>query len=135
MDKEYIIYSINCSKCANREKYIKGGCIMKLLKKISAVALAAAIAVGSVFVANPKESYAATSCKKVLKQNVTYKYDIDGDGDLDTIKVYRSSEDLKLKVNSCVKTLIYDYDPDYHFEITTKIYDFNKHDKSKEIVF
>ena len=108
---------------------------MKLLKKISAVALAAAIAVGSVFVANPKESYAATSCKKVIKQNVTYKYDIDGDGDLDTIKVYRSSGDLKLKVNSCVKTLIYDYDPDYHFEITTKIYDFNKHDKSKEIVF
>ena len=88
---------------------------MKLLKKISAVALAATIAVGSVFVANPKEAYAATSCKKVLKQNVTYKYDIDGDGDLDTIKVYKSSGDLKLKVNSCIKTLIYDYNPDYHF--------------------
>ena len=109
---------------------------MKLLKKISAVALAAAIAVGSVFVANPKESYAATSCKKVLKQNVTYKYDIDGDGDLDTIKVYTYGGDLKIKVNSCVRTLIYNYAPyEYHFECTTKIYDFNKHDKSKEIVF
>lgn len=39
---------------------------MKLLKRISAVALAAAVVVGSVFVANPEESYAATSCKKVL---------------------------------------------------------------------
>ena len=81
---------------------------MKLLKKISAVALAAAIAVGSVFVANPKESYAATSCEKVLKKNVTYKYDIDGDRDLDTIKIYTSSGDLKIKVNKCVKTLIND---------------------------
>ena len=109
---------------------------MKLLKKVSAVVLAVAIVVASVFVANPEESYAATSCKKVLKQNVTYKYDIDGDGDLDTIKVYAYRGDLKIKVNSCVRTLIYDYAPyDYHFECTTKIYDFNKYDKSKEIVF
>ena len=108
---------------------------MKVFKKISAVALSAAIVVANVFVANPKESYAATSCKKVLKQNVTYKYDIDGDGDLDTIKVYTASGDLKIKVNSCVKTLVRDYNPEYHFELTTKIYDFNKHDKSKEIVF
>ena len=108
---------------------------MKLFKKINAAALSAAIVVASVFGANPKESYAATSCKKVLKQNVTYKYDIDGDGDLDTIKIYTASGDLKIKVNKCVKTLINDYDPDYHFEFTTKIYDFNKHDKSKEIVF
>lgn len=108
---------------------------MKVFKKISAVALSAAIVVANVFIANPKESYAATSCKKVLKQNVTYKYDIDGDGDLDTIKVYTASGDLKIKVNSCVKTLVRDYNPEYHFELTTKIYDFNKHDKSKEIVF
>ena len=108
---------------------------MKLFKKISAVVLSASIVIASVFVANPKESYAATSCEKVLKKNVTYKYDIDGDRDLDTIKIYTSSGDLKIKVNKCVKTLINDYDPDYHFEFTTKIYDFNKHDKSKEIVF
>ena len=108
---------------------------MKLLKRISAVALATTIALGSVFVSNPKESYAATSCKKVIKKNITYKYDIDGDGDLDSIKVYKYRGDLKIKVNNCVKTLIDDYDPDYHFEISTKIYDFNKRDKSKEIVF
>lgn len=109
---------------------------MKLLKRISAVVLAAAIVVGSIFIANPKESYAATSCKKVLKPNVTYKYDIDGDGDLDSIRIYESMGDLKIKVNSCIRTLIEDYDPyEYHFEITTKIYDFNKYDKSKEIFF
>ena len=108
---------------------------MKSLKKISAVALVATIVVGSIFVANLKESYDATSGKKALKQNVTYKCDIDGDGDLDTIKVYIYNGDLKIKVNSCIKTLINDYDPDYHFELTAKIYDFNKHDKSKEIVF
>ena len=108
---------------------------MKLFKKISAVVLSASIVIASVFVANPKESYAATSCEKVLKKNVTYKYDIDGDRDLDTIKIYTSSGDLKIKVNKCVKTLINDYDPNYHFEFTAKIYDFNKHDKSKEIFF
>ena len=107
---------------------------MKLFKKISSVVLSAAIIAASVFIANPKESYAATSCEKVLKKNVTYKYDIDGDRDLDTIKIYTSSGDLKIKVNKCVKTLI-SYDPDYQFDFTAKIYDFNKHDKSKEIVF
>lgn len=107
---------------------------MKFLKKVSTVALSAAMVVASVFVANPKESYAATSCKKVLKQNVTYKYDIDGDGDLDTIRVYISGGDVKLRVNSCVKTLLKGYEPEY-LEFTTKIYDFNKHDKSKEIFF
>ena len=107
---------------------------MKLLKRIGAVALAAAVVVGSTFVANSKESYAATSCKKVLQPYVTYKYDIDGDGDLDSIRVYESMGDLKIKVNSCVRTLIegYSYDRDY-FDFTTKIYDFNKHDKSKDI--
>lgn len=108
---------------------------MKFIKKISTVLLATTIAIGSVFITNQKESYAATSCKKVIKQNVTYKYDLDGDGDLDTIKVYVSKGDLKLKVNSCIKTLINDYDPDYHSEIITKIYDFNRNDKSKEIFF
>ena len=82
---------------------------MKLFKKISSVVLSAAIIAASVFIANPKESYAATSCEKVLKKNVTQKYDIDGDRDLDTIKIYTSSGDLKIKVNKCVKTL-FSYD-------------------------
>ena len=91
--------------------------------------------IATVFITSPKESYAATSCKKVLKQNMTYKYDIDGDGDLDTIRVYPNGEKLKIRVNKCVKTLTECYDPNYPSEYTTKIYDFNKHDKSKEIFF
>ena len=109
---------------------------MRLLKKISSVALSAAIVLGSVFVTNSTKSYAATSCEKVLKQNVTYKYDIDGDGDLDTIRIYTYGEDLKIKVNSCSRTLIggYTYDEDI-FDFSAKIYDLNKYDKSKDIVF
>ncbi|WP_368250674.1 hypothetical protein [Intestinibacter bartlettii] len=109
---------------------------MKLLKKISAVALAITLAVSSIFISNPKESYAATSCKKVLKKNVTYKYDLDGDGDLDTIRIYSGSENLNIKVNNCVKPLILGYVGNEEcFDFSAKIYDFNKHDKSKEIVF
>ena len=110
---------------------------MKLLKRIGAVALAAVVVVGSTFVANPKESYAATSCKKVLQLDRTYKYDIDGDGDLDSIRVYTYKCNLIIKVNKCMKILFnaYDYDYDFINECTIKIYDFNKHDKSKEIFF
>lgn len=109
---------------------------MKLLKKISAVALATILAISSIFIANPKESYAATSYKKVLKPNVTYKYDLDGDGDLDTIRIYSGRENLNIKVNNCVKTLILGYvGVEECFDFSAKIYDFNKHDKSKEIVF
>ena len=109
---------------------------MKLLKKISAVALVVTLTISSIFISNPKESYAATSCKKLLKKNVTYKYDLDGDGDLDTIRIYSGSKNLNIRVNNCVKTLIPGYvGVEECFDFSAKIYDFNKHDKSKEIVF
>lgn len=67
---------------------------------------------------------------------MTYKYYIDGDEDLDSIKIYKSMADLKIKVNSCVRILIDNYASErYYYDFTTKIYDFNKHDKSKEIFF
>lgn len=107
---------------------------MKILKKISTVVLSLSIAVGVAFGGNTEKSYAATSCKKELVIGKTYKYDLDGDKDLDTIKVYGSGEKLLLKVNSTTKTLDSRYAPDYGY-YDVKIYDFNKNDKSLEIVY
>ena len=81
---------------------------MNLLKKLGVSLLTATILTVSAF-GFSSNAYAATSCKKVIKPNVTYKYDIDGDKDKDTIKVYESKGKLLLKVNSCTTTLISDY--------------------------
>ena len=106
---------------------------MNLLKKLGVSILAAAMLTVSTFGISPSNAYAATSCKKVIKPNITYKYDIDGDKDKDTIKVYESKGKLLLKVNSCTTTLISDYNTDY-YSYNVKIYDFNNKDKSAEIV-
>ena len=106
---------------------------MNLLKKLGVSILTAAMLTVSAFGISSSNSYAATSCKKVIKPNITYKYDIDGDKDKDTIKVYESKGKLLLKVNSCTTTLISDYNADY-YSYNVKIYDFNNKDKSVEIV-
>lgn len=105
---------------------------MNLLKKLGISILTAAMLTVSAF-GFSSDAYAATSCKKVIKPNVTYKYDIDGDKDKDTIRVYESNGKLLLKVNSCTKTLISNFSSDYH-SYNVKIYDFNRKDKSSEIV-
>lgn len=107
---------------------------MKLLKKLSALLLTTIVVIGSIFVGNTQNSYAETSYKKRIYSNTVYKYDIDGDGDKDTIKVYKAGEKILLKVNSCVKTLMDGYNPVIN-SYTVYIYDFNKNDKSSEIVF
>ena len=106
---------------------------MNLLKKLGVLLLTTVILTSSIFVNNTQEVDAATSCIKTLSINKVYKYDIDGDGDKDTIKVYRANGNLVLKVNNCVKTLISRYNPS-DFVPTIKIYNFNKNDKSSEIV-
>lgn len=106
---------------------------MKLLKKLGVMLLTTALAIGSIFVSNTKNSYAETSYKKQIYLNTVYRYDIDGDGDKDRIEVYASGEKLLLQVNSCVKILDSEYFPE-EFDYDVKIYDFNKNDKSSEIV-
>ena len=70
---------------------------------------------------------------KELTKGIIYKCDLDGDKKNDTIKVYESGDKLKIKVNNTTKTLISDFDKDA-FNYNVKLYDFNKNDKSKEIV-
>ena len=72
---------------------------MNLLKKLGVLMLSSTMLVVSVFGLSSSNSYAATSCIKKLSLNTTYKYDIDGDGDKDTIKAYVSKDKLLLKVN------------------------------------
>ena len=104
---------------------------MKLLKKFGVSILTATMLTVSAF-GFSSNAYAATSCKKIIKPNVTYKYDIDGDGDKDTIKVFKSKDKVLLKVNKCVKTVIYDCGSNCSYNV--KIYDLNKNDKSSEII-
>lgn len=107
---------------------------MKKIKKVSILLLSISMIVGSVFVGDINSSYAATAYKKQLTIGKSYKYDLDGDGDKDSIKVYSSGHKLLLKVNSTTNKLDSNYDPDYGY-YDVKIYDFNKKDKSSEIVF
>ena len=95
---------------------------MNLLKKLGVSILTAAMLTVSAFGISSSNSYAATSCKKVIKPNVTYKYDIDGDKDKDTIRVFESNGKLLLKVNSCTATLISNYNVDY-YSYNVKIYE------------
>lgn len=107
---------------------------MKIIKKVSVLFLSISMIVGSVFVGNINSSYAATAYKKQLKIGKTYKYDLDGDRDKDSIKVYSKGHKLLLKVNNTTKTLDSNCYLDYgNYDV--KIYDFNKKDKSSEIVF
>ena len=107
---------------------------MKKMKKVSVLFLSISMIVGSVFVSDINSSYAATAYKKQLKIGKTYKYDLDGDRDKDSIKVYSKGHKLLLKVNNTTKTLDSHYYTDYG-DYDVKIYDFNKKDKSSEIVF
>ena len=108
---------------------------MNLLKKLGVLMLSSTMLVVSVFGLSSSNSYAATSCIKKLSLNTTYKYDIDGDGDKDTIKAYVSKDKLLLKVNKCVKTLNSQYSSDLKSSYAVKLYDFNKKDKSLDIVY
>lgn len=106
---------------------------MKKMKKVSVLFLSISMIVGSIFVSDINSSYAATAYKKQLKIGKTYKYDLDGDRDKDSIKVYSKGHKLLLKVNNTTKTLDSHYYTDYG-DYDVKIYDFNKKDKSSEIV-
>ena len=105
---------------------------MRLIKKVSVLVLDIAMIVGSIFTGKVDNSYAATSSIKKLNVGKEYKYDLDGDKDEDYIKVYISGDKLKLKVNNATKTLISNFNEEYYYSV--KLYDFNKKDKSKEIV-
>ena len=112
---------------------------MKILKKFSTLLLTIITVIGGIFVLNKNDSYAATKYKKQLALENTYKYDLDGDKDLDTIKVHRKGNNLYLIVNGVSKKLTSNcyigdgyMPPDY---ITVRIYDLNKKDKSLDIVF
>ena len=106
---------------------------MKLLKKVGILLLTISMVMISGFIGQENNTYAATSCTTKLSINKTYKCDLDGDGDKDSIKVYISGDKLMLKVNSTTKTLISNFDKEY-YSYNVKIYDLNKNDKSKEIV-
>ena len=106
---------------------------MKLLKKVCVLLLTLAIITGSILADNISNTYAASKNIKELTKGIIYKCDLDGDKKNDTIKVYESGDKLKIKVNNTTKTLISDFDKDA-FNYNVKLYDFNKNDKSKEIV-
>lgn len=106
---------------------------MKLIKKVAALLLVSVITVGSIFATNTGETYAATSYKQKLSAGKTYKINLDGDNDQDSIKQYISKGNVYLKVNNTVKKLISDYSSEYQ-DYTVKIYDLNKKDKSLDIV-
>lgn len=108
---------------------------MNLFKKLGVLMLSSTMLVVSVFGLSSSNSYAATSCIKKLSLNTTYKYDIDGDGDKDTIKTYVSKGKLLLKINKCVKTLSPQYNSYLKSSYAVKLYDFNKKDKSLDIVY
>ena len=111
---------------------------MKILKKISIFLLTITMIIGSIFAGNKTNSYAATSYKQQLVMGKTYKYDLDGEGDKDIIKFYKSGHNVYLKVNKVTKKLTSDYYIDDGSVIGTdckvRIYDLNKKDKSLDIV-
>lgn len=112
---------------------------MKILKKFSILLLTITMVIGSIFVGNKNNSYAATSYKKQLALGKTYKYDLDGDKDLDTIKLHRSGSNLYIIVNGVTKKLTSFYNPEYSMGMASgdcivRIYDLNKKDKSLDIV-
>ena len=69
---------------------------MNIIKKLSAILLAVSMILGSSFVKNADDTYAASTYKKELKLGQTCYYDIDGDGDKDSIKYYVSNENISL---------------------------------------
>lgn len=107
---------------------------MKLLKKLGVTLLATILIIGSVLVGNTQDSYAETSYKKQLYLDTVYRYDIDGDGDKDLIEAFEAGGELFIQVNNCIEVVESKYYPDYG-SYDLKIYDFNKNDKSSEIVF
>ncbi|WP_455537795.1 hypothetical protein [Terrisporobacter sp.] len=104
------------------------------MKKFGILLLTITMVFGSVFVGNINNSYAATSYEKNLKIGKAYNYDLDGDGHKESIKVYGAGGKLLLKVNGKNNTLDSSYYPGY-VSYDIKIYDFNKNDKSSEIVY
>ena len=109
---------------------------MKIIKKVGVLLITAVMVTGTIFIGNTTNTYAQqTTYKKQLLEGQTYKCDLDGDKDKDSIKVYVSNNKLLLKVNSKVVTLIPYYDDEYPPYYTVRIYDFNKKDKSLDILF
>lgn len=106
---------------------------MRIVKRISTLLLVISMIIGSVFVKNTEQSYAATSYKQKLTAKKTYYYDIDGDKDKDSIKQYASKGNVYLKVNKTTKKIISGYEAGY-VDYSVKIYDLNKKDKSLDIV-
>ncbi|WP_455537800.1 hypothetical protein [Terrisporobacter sp.] len=112
---------------------------MKMLKKFSVLLLTIPMAFGSIFAGNTNNSYAQTSYKKQLALEKTYKYDLDGDGDKDSIKLHRKGSKLYLIVNGVTKKLDSYYNPENNPNMVldnciVRIYDLNKKDKSLDIV-
>lgn len=110
---------------------------MKIFKKISVLLLTCIITVGAVFVGD--KSHAATSYKKQLSLGKIYKYDLDGDKKLDTIKLKRDGSNLYLIVNDVSKKLSSSYNPENDENMPlgdciVRIYDLNKNDKTLDIV-
>lgn len=106
---------------------------MKFKNKTLSLVFALLMIVGSSFVIGMNDSYAKTNCIKKLSAGKTYYYNLDGDKDKDSIKQYVSRGSVYLKINGVVKKVISDYYPEY-MSYNVKIYDFNKKDKSLDIV-
>lgn len=106
---------------------------MNRLKKIITSFLVITLVIGTGIIGSTEKSYAATACKQKMARNKTYYYDLDGDKDKDSIKQYVSNGNVYLKVNKTTKKIISNYDSEY-MDYTVKIYDFNKNDKSLDIV-
>ena len=112
---------------------------MKILKKFSVLLLAVTMVIGSIFVGSKTNSYAATSYIKQLVIGKTYKCDLDGDGDKDSIKLYKKGQKLYLNVNKTTKKLVSNYNPNNNLNMAyedciVRIYDLNKKDKTLDIV-
>ena len=112
---------------------------MKILKKVSTLLLTITMIFGSIFVGNMNNSYAAISYKKQLALEKTYKCDLDGDGDKDSIKLHRKGHKLYLIVNGVSKKLCSYYNPENDPNLPpedciVRVYDLNKKDKTLDVV-
>ena len=117
---------------------------MNLLKKITTILISFSIVVGGIFIGTKSNSYASTSKSyiKELKIGKTYHYNLDGGKYKDKIKIYLSKNDnLILKINDKTSIVLkqeYEFSKRYYnrlpYKCNVRIYNFNKKDKSLEIV-
>lgn len=106
---------------------------MELKKKVISLMLTFIILLGSGFMFEKSDAYVRTGYIKRIYSGHTYYYNLDGDRDRDSIRQYVSHGNVYLKVNGVVKKIISNYDSDY-MSYNVKIYNFNRHDRSLEIV-